>query len=55
MASGEFFMTKNEKKEEIGKKKRENKEVKKLEKIERQAKLFEAPEEDAPKQKANKT
>jgi hypothetical protein len=55
MASGEYFLSAKEKKEEVGKKKRESKEDRKKEKIERQAKLFEAPAEESPsKSKSSK-
>ena len=48
MASGEYFLSEKEKKEEVSKKKRDSKEDRKKDKIERQAKLFEAPTEEAP-------
>ena len=52
MASGEYFLTGAEKKIQEGDRKRESKENRKKEKVEKQAKLFEAPEEeDAPKTK----
>jgi ribosomal RNA assembly protein len=55
MASGEYFLSEKEKKEEASKKKRDSKEDRKKEKIERQAKLFEAPAEDTPsKSKSSK-